>query len=127
MVKKHKKVSFKKDTTNKKTFLDKYKLYECITKVPNNLRNHILKHLDDDSINDVCECLYNVVFTDLNLSKQKKQLLRQHIKKSIPDIELLTNRGMSVSKRRQALSQQGKGIGLILSAILPFLTKLFIK
>ncbi len=127
MAPKNKKVSQENKVPIKKTFLDKYKLYECITKVPKNLRNHMLKHLDDDSVDDVCECLYNVVFTDLNLSKQKKQMLRKHIKKSIPDINMLTNRATSVSKRRQALSQHGNGIGLILSAILPFLTKLFIK
>lgn len=108
-------------------FLNKYKLYECISKIPKNLRSHMLEHLDDDSVDSICECLFNVVFTDLNLSKQKKKFLRKQIKKTIPDIDMLTNRNMSVSKRRQALAQQGNGIGLLLTAILPFLSKLFIK
>lgn len=118
-----------KKITNKKSdkFLDKYKLYECVSKVPKNLQSHMLQHLDDNSIDSICECLFNVVFTDLKLSKQKKSALRKHIKKNIPDINVITNRGMSVSKRRQALAQHGNGIGLLLSAILPFLSKLFIK
>lgn len=115
------------NTKNSNTFIDKYKLYECVSKVPKHLRSHMLKHLDDDSIDSICECLFNVVFTDLSLSKPKKKMLRHQIKKNIPDIDLLTTRSMSVSKRRQALAQQGNGIGLLLSAILPFLAKLFIK
>lgn len=112
--------------TFKRKLIDKYNLYQCITKIPDNLKQHIIKHLDDSSINDICECLYNVVFTDMNLSKQKKHFLRQHIKKSMPNIRQMTNKNVSVSKRRQALSQHGNGIGLILSTILPFLSKLFI-
>lgn len=112
--------------TYKKNFKDKFHLYECIAKVPSNLRQHILKHLDNESVDDICECLYNVVFTDLNLSKKKKKKLREHIHKNIPNIKHLTNRKVAVSKRRQALSQHGNGIGLILSTILPFIAKLFV-
>lgn len=116
----------KKTLSFKKQLKNKYYLYQSITKIPDNLKHHIIKHLDDDSIDDICECLYNVVFTDMNLSKQKKQFLRQHIKKTMPNIKQMTNKNVSVSKRRQALSQHGNGIGLILSAILPFLAKLFV-
>lgn len=116
----------KKNQSHKKQLKDKYFLYQSLTKIPDSLKHHIIKHLDDKSIDDICECLYNVVFTDMNLSKQKKQFLRQHIKKTMPNIKQMTNRNVSVSKRRIALSQHGNGIGLILSAILPFLAKLFV-
>lgn len=116
----------KSNTTLKKKFKDKYALYECITKIPDNLKHHILKHLDDNSIDDICECLYNVVFTDLNLNKKKREFLRNHIKKSLPNIKHITNKNVSVSKRRQALTQHGSGLGIILSTVLPLLSKLFI-
>lgn len=115
-----------RNVSYKKKFKDKFALYESITKVPDNLKHHIIKHLDDNSIDDICECLYNVVFTDLNLSKQKKDFLKNHIKKSIPSIKRITNKNVSVSKRRHALTQHGSGLGIILSTILPFLSKLFI-
>ncbi len=102
------------------------KLYECLVKVPNHLRQHIIKHLDDDGINDICECIYNVIFTDLNISKRKKDILRKHIKQ-YPNIKNIINKKVSVSKRRQALIQHGSGIGLILSTVLPLLTSLFSK
>lgn len=116
----------KRNSTFKKKFKDKYALYQSITKVPDSLKHHILKHLDDSSIDDICECLYNIVFTDLNLSKQKKQFLKNHIQKSLPNIKKITNRNVSVSKRRHALIQHGSGLGIILSTILPFLAKLFV-
>jgi L-lactate utilization protein LutC len=105
-------------------FKDKHKLYECIVKVPDNLKTHIIKHLDDKGIDDICECLYNVIFTDMNLSKKKKTLLKKHIR-NFPNIKKITNANISVSKRRAALSQSGSGIGLILSTVLPLLTSLF--
>lgn len=107
-------------------FKEKHKLYECIVKVPDHLKTHIIKHLDDKSINDICECLYNVIFTDLNLTKKKKAILKRHIRK-FPHIKQVTNANIAVSKRRAALTQHGNGLGLILSAVLPLLTSLFSK
>jgi hypothetical protein len=107
-------------------FKEKHKLYECIVKVPDNLRTHIIKHLDDKGINDICECLYNVIFTDLNLSKKKKAILKKHIR-NFPHIKQVTNANIAVSKRRAALTQNGSGLGLILSAVLPLLTNLFTR
>jgi hypothetical protein len=115
-----------KKMKTKKSYKDKQKLYECIVKVPDYLRQHIIKHLDDEGINTICECLYNVIFTDLKLSKKKKLLLKKHIK-NFPNIKQLTNANVSVSKRRYALTQQGSGIGLILSTVLPLLASLFTK
>ena len=56
----------KKNVSHKKQLKDKYFLYQSLTKIPNSLKHHIIKHLDDQSIDDICECLYNVVFTDMN-------------------------------------------------------------
>jgi len=105
-------------------FKEKHKLYACLVKVPDNLRTHIIKHLDDKGINDVCECLYNVIFTDLKLSKKKRATLKKHIR-NFPQIKQLTNANIAVSKRRTALVQNGSGLGLILSTVLPLLTSLF--
>lgn len=110
----------------KKNYREKFKLYQSLTKVPDDLKKHIIKHLDDNSINDICECLYNVIFNDLKLTQKKKNILRNHIKKTMPNIKKLTNPNVSVSKRRKALSQHGNGLGFILSTVLPFLTKLFV-
>lgn len=104
-------------------------LYESLKKLPKEALKHVIEHLDDDSIDAICECVYNVVHTNLNMSKKKKSTLKKnlHAHCCLKNLKRISNSKLSVSKRRKALMQEGQGIGLILSAIVPLLTKLFMK
>lgn len=116
-------------STNKKLFQKKLKFYTKLKKIPKKSYKHIVQHLDDDSIDLICECVYNVLYNDLKLTKLKKQKLKDKLHEHccLKNLKVIANSKVSVSKRKKALLQEGEGIGLILSAILPFLTKLFIK
>jgi len=87
----------------------------------------LLDHLSDSSVDDICECVYNVINTDLRLSSSKRKKLKQHItsKCSINNIKSISNKKVSISKRRKLLKQEGGGLGLILASVIPFLTSLF--
>ena len=47
---------------------EKLKLYESLIKLKTETLGNIIKHLDDNSIDAICECVYNVVHNDLKLS-----------------------------------------------------------
>lgn len=114
---------------NKKELKKKFNLYQILNKLPKDAFQHLLQHLDDESINDICECVYNVIYTDLKLSKNKRDSLKQKLHKHccVKNLKKISNKKLTVSKRRKALMQEGEGIGLILSAIIPLLTRLFMK
>ena len=67
-------------------------LYESLKKLPKEALKHVIEHLDDDSIDAICECVYNVVHTNLNMSKKKKlgKLITQHYNVSLNLSEILT-------------------------------------
>jgi|YelNatPaOPRAMG01_1025707.scaffolds.fasta_scaffold25135_6 CHAD domain-containing protein len=104
-------------------------LFKSLHKLPTESLKHILQHMDDESVDKICECVYNVLKTKIKFSsKKRKQLVKNiHEHCCLKNLKTIENRKVSVSKRRKALVQEGKGIGLILSAIVPLLTRLFMK
>jgi len=107
----------------KKKFLP---LLKIIQKLPKEHVQHLINYLSDEAIDNICECVYNVVNVDLNLSKEKKKKLKKCIHKecSVNRLKCIMNKSQQISKRRKALSMEGKGLGLLLSAAIPFLTNL---
>jgi len=105
---------------------EKMELYKSLHKMKPDVLRNVIQYLDDKSVDHVCECVYNVIHTDLSLSPKVKQRLRKHLKKhcSIKNIKLITTKNVPLSKRRKALSQEGAGIGLILGTVIPYLAKL---
>lgn len=89
----------------------------------------VLDHLNDDSIDNLCECVFNVINTDIKLSRAKKQKLRSHIKKNccVANIRKITNRKLPIFKRRKALQMEGRGLPMILASVVPFLISLFTR
>jgi len=104
-------------------------LYVSLKKLSKETLKHVIEHLDNNSIDAICECVYNILYTNLNLSKKKKKTLKKKLHQHccIKTLKKISNANVSVSKRRKALMQEGEGIGLILSAIVPLLTRLFMK
>lgn len=86
----------------------------------------IVDFLNDDAIDNICECVYNVIHTDLNLPNKKKSRLRNFIKSncSLHRINKISSKKENIFKRRKALKQEGKGLGMILATAIPFLIDL---
>lgn len=105
---------------------DKLKLYKALKGLKPDVLSEIIQHLNENSIDALCECVYNVIHTDLSLSPKIKSMLRKKLKSkcSQKNLSSITSKKVSVSKRKQALSQEGAGIGIILSTIVPLLANL---
>jgi hypothetical protein len=89
----------------------------------------LLDFIDDSSVDSVCECVFNVINTDLQLSNRVKKRLKKHItqKCNLKRIKMIANRKIPVFKRRRALKMEGKGLPLILASIIPTLISLFTR
>jgi len=105
------------------------KLLRMIKKMSNKDFSKFITKADDDTINDLCECIYNVINTDLNFSNRKKKCLKNHIHKNCSKIRLkkIMDKKIALSKRKTALKQEGRGLPFLLASVIPFLTSLFSK
>ncbi len=110
----------------KKSFLP---LLKVMKKLGGDEINSLLEHLNDESIDNVCECVYNVVNTDLKLSKAKRLKLKNHIKKNccLANIKKISNRKIPIFKRRKALQMEGRGLPMLIASVVPFLISLFTR
>lgn len=108
---------------------NKTSFYESLQNLKPEQLQHVMKHLDDKSIDDICECVYNTLFTDLNIPTNKKNKLKKHLNKHCckANLKIISSKNRPISRRRKALQQEGKGLGIILSTIVPLLTSLFAK
>ena len=88
--------------------------------------NAVLDNLQDGAIDNICECTYNVLFTDLKLTGKKKSQLKRFLKKncSIHRLKKISSKKVPISKRRLALKQEGKGLPMLLATAIPFLVDL---
>lgn len=105
---------------------EKIKLYKVLQKLKPDVLKEVIQHLDDNSVDSLCECVYNVIYSDMSMSQKTKKMLRKKLKKtcSVQNLKNISSKKVSVSKRRQALSQEGAGIGLILATVVPWLANL---
>ena len=87
----------------------------------------ILDVLPDEATEIICECVFNVLNTDMKLTPKKKSHLRKFIKSncSIHRLSKISKKAIPINKRKKALKQEGKGLPLILGAAIPFLMDLF--
>ena len=98
-------------------------LLKSLSKMKGDDVTHSVDCLSDETIDGICECVYNVIFTDLKLSPRKKSLLKKHIKKkcSVKRLKMIIDKSHPVSKRRALLKQEGSGLPLLLMTAVPFL------
>jgi len=80
-----------------------YKLLKAIKDINDKDRNLIIQHLDDQAIDDVCECVFNVIYTDLDLSKQTQNKIRHFIRNNCSKnrLKLICNKQAPISKRKK--------------------------
>lgn len=67
----------------KKISKEKMQLYKSLYKLKPNVLSEVIQHLDDNSVDSLCECVYNVIHTDLDLAPKAKQRIRNHLKKKL--------------------------------------------
>ena len=106
-------------TNHMKKHIDLLKL---LKKLKSDELKTISRYLDDRAVDVLCELCFNVVNTQLNLSKRKKKSLLSAIDKST--LLKLSNRAKSVKKRKELLSQSGGFISVLLGALVPVLVDL---
>ena len=105
------------------------KLLKRIRKMSDKAFSRFVHTADNNVINDLCEVVFNVINTDLKFKKRKKTCLKNHIHKKCSKLRLkkIMNKKTPLSKRRNALKQEGRGLPFLLAAAIPFLTSLFSK
>jgi len=98
-----------------------------------NLKPHqfatLVDYLSDQAIDDIGECIFNVIHNHINLTSTKKSKLKRHIKSKccVRRIKVIGDKKIPISKRRRAIKQEGKGLPLILASVIPFIASLFRK
>lgn len=102
-------------------------LLECMKNMNSKEIEAVIGALKEDKIDDICECVYNVIRTPLKISNDKRKKLKHYLKKhsSKKRLDIISKKSIPVQKRRKALQQEGKGLGMILATALPFLVDLF--
>jgi hypothetical protein len=91
--------------------------------------SHFIDSINDNTVDEICECVYNVVNTNLNFNRKKIKHLKHHIKKNccVKRIKTIVNKKTPLFKRRKALKMEGKGLPMLLASVVPFLISLFKK
>lgn len=101
------------------------KLLQALKKMKAADREKIVPYLKEDAVHFICECFHNVLYTDLNLKNRKKLSNKLKTSCSVHRLKTISSTKRPLSAKLKALGQEGAGLGLILSAALPFLMNLF--
>jgi hypothetical protein len=99
-------------------------LLRLINKSKPGNRSTILKHLNDKGVHFICEVIHNIVNSKLHLSRKQRNKIRQGLGADKSCYRYLSKKSNSLNKKRKLIEQKGAGIGLFLSAALPFAIKL---
>ena len=105
-------------------------LFKFIVSQRSDNKTTVLLFLDEKSINDISESIYNILYNEklnLNLSKTRKAKLKKIIKPNSRIFEDISKRNIPVKRRHTKIIQQGTGIGTILLTLIPVLTSLLTK
>lgn len=83
---------------------------------------HIPDLLSDESMELLCECIYNSI---TNLSDDKKrEFLKKKLMKDKDKIRFLSKPSNELKKKRALIPQMGSGLGIIASMLIPIVTSL---
>lgn len=107
---------------DKKKYME---LLSALKKISRTEREKIVPYLKDEAVEFICECFHNVIYTDLKLKNRKSLGKKLKSSCSVHRLKVISSKNRSLSAKRKALKQEGAGLGLILSAAVPFLMNLF--
>jgi hypothetical protein len=100
------------------------KLIKLLNKSKNEDREVILEHLNGNSINYLCEIIYNIIGGNVKLSKRQINKLRSELQHNKKCYRYLSKKGGNEERKRKLIKQNGRGIGTILSIALPIILQL---
>ena len=120
-------------TKSKKLSISKIKklllLFKYIAAQKRENKIIVLKHLDNESIDNISESIYNLLYNEKLNSKlttsQKK--IKRIIKPNINSFEDISKKKIPSKRRQNKLIQHGAGIGAILLTLIPILTSFLTK
>lgn len=89
----------------------------------------LVAFLNDQSIDHICECVFNIINTDLKMPKKKLTCLRRHVHRNCNPkrLQAISNKNTPILKRRMLIKQEGKGLPMLLASVIPFLADLLLK
>ena len=105
-------------------------LLKMLSKMKGDEFKNVIGSLSDDTVDNVCECVYNVIYNPaLKITSRKKNNLKKFIKStcSIHKLKTISDKKQPLFKRRQVMRQEGKGLPFLLASAIPFLISLFTK
>ena len=105
-------------------------LFKFIVSQKSNDRTSCLAFLNENSVDDISESIYNILYNEkLNsiFSKSQKSKLKRIIKPNTKSFENISKRNIPVRKRQSSIVQHGTGIGTVLLTLIPILTSLLSK
>lgn len=84
----------------------------------------LIPYLDDKAIDELCSCVYNTLFQNRTISTHARAKILKKINPHKNKYLYLSKKDNDTNKKRTILKQHGSGIGMILSAAIPFLMNL---
>ena len=121
-------------TKSKKLSISKIKklllLFKYIAAQKRENKIIVLKHLDNESIDNISESIYNLLYNEkLNskLSPSQKTKIKRIIRPNITSFEDISKKKIPSKRRQNKLVRQGAGIGTILLTLIPILTSFLAK
>jgi hypothetical protein len=105
----------------------KYQFYDALKEIPKEKVVHVLKHIDEKGIESICECVFNTIYTDLELSRPKQNVLRRAFSKKKKSVSILADKNNNFFKKKKAVVQVGSGIGVLLATVAPLLLQLLTR
>lgn len=104
--------------------LSKVQLLKILKSCKPESRIHLIKYLNDDGINALCEITFNLLFNNLKLPEKSKKKIKENYKGKRKDLKKIANKHISIKKRKALLIQHGGFLGTLLGVALPILSSL---
>lgn len=101
-------------------------LLRIIKKLKIGEREALIDFLNDNAIDALSECVYNIVCKggSNRLSKRQVNKLKRNLMHNKHNLRIIGNKSVNMKKRKKALTQEGGSLGLILSAAIPLISSL---
>ena len=103
-------------------------LLKILTKLKGEDFKAMVDTFNDETVDNVCECVYNLIYNPaLKIGSKKKTNLKKFIKTkcSIHRLKNIADKKQPIFKRRLILKQEGRGLPFLLASAIPFLISLF--
>jgi hypothetical protein len=102
---------------------------KSLNTLPIQKKMHVLKHLDEKSLQFLAECFKNIVDGEgslLRLSKPHRELAQKHWRPYMPMLEKMSQKDKIPQIARQVRKQTGEGLlmAALISAAIPIITDL---